>query len=54
MGFAIEGLTRDFNEYVGAGVIGGTSHLYRLAATSRLRSDVAGVFDAPLYTAEAR
>jgi predicted methyltransferase len=54
MGFAIEGLSRDFNEYVGAGVIGGTSHLYRLTATSRLRSDVAGVFDAPLYTAEAR
>jgi predicted methyltransferase len=54
MGFAIEGLARDFNEYVGAGVIGGTSHLYRLAATSWLRPEFAGQFDAPLYTAEAR
>jgi hypothetical protein len=28
----IRSLTRDFNDYVGAGVLGGTSHLYHLAA----------------------
>jgi N4-bis(aminopropyl)spermidine synthase len=52
MGFVIRRLLRDFNEYVGAGVLGGTSHLYHLRATRELRPSVAGRFDAPLYTAE--
>jgi predicted methyltransferase len=52
MGFAIRRLVRDFNEYVGAGVIGGTSHLYHLTATRELRPVVAGRFDALLYTAD--
>lgn len=30
-GLEIRSLTRDFNDYVGAGVLGGTSHLYHLA-----------------------
>jgi hypothetical protein len=33
-GLEIRSLTRDFNDYVGAGVIGGTSHLYHLTLTS--------------------
>lgn len=33
-GLEIRSLTRDFNDYVGAGVIGGTSHLYHLARPS--------------------
>jgi predicted methyltransferase len=33
-GLEIRSLTRDFNDYVGAGVIGGTSHLYHLAMPS--------------------
>ena len=36
IGFVIQNLSRDFNEYVGAGVLGGTSHLYHLAATGEL------------------
>jgi len=52
MGFAIRRLLRDFNEYLGAGVLGGTSHLYHLAATDELRPLVAGRFDGPLYTAD--
>jgi predicted methyltransferase len=52
MGFVIRRLVRDFNEYVGAGVLGGTSHLYDLAATSALRPLVTGRFGAPLYTAD--
>ena len=36
IGFVIQRLSRDFNEYVGAGVLGGTSHLYHLAATDEL------------------
>jgi predicted methyltransferase len=51
-GFVIRRLARDFNEYVGAGVLGGTSHLYHLAATRELRPAVTGAFGAPLYTAD--
>ena len=46
-------LSRDFNDYVGAGVLGGTSHLYHLAATSELRPLVTGSYHGPLYTADA-
>jgi N4-bis(aminopropyl)spermidine synthase len=52
-GFAIRGLVRDFNEYVGAGVLGGTSHLYHLTATRDVRPLVEGRYDGPLYTADA-
>ncbi len=52
MGFVIRRLVRDFNEYVGAGVLGGTSHLYHLVATSEVRPLVTGRFDGPLYTAD--
>ena len=52
MGFLIRSLVRDFNEYVGAGVLGGTSHLYHLSATSELRPAVVGRFEGPIYTAE--
>jgi len=51
-GFVIRRLVRDFNEYVGAGVLGGTSHLYHLTATGDLRPLVASRFDGPLYTAD--
>lgn len=53
MGFVIRGLSRDFNEYVGAGVIGGTSHLYHLSATNDTRPLVHGTFEAPLYTGDS-
>lgn len=51
-GFAIRQLARDFNRYVGAGVLGGTSHLYHLTATSDVRPLIAGRYDGPLYTSE--
>jgi predicted methyltransferase len=54
MGFEIRRLMRDFNEYVGAGVLGGTSHLYHLAAAREVHPAVTGSFDAALYTAAAR
>lgn len=51
-GFVIRSLTREFNEYVGAGVIGGTSHLYHLSSTEDTRPLV-GVFSGEgLYTAD--
>jgi N4-bis(aminopropyl)spermidine synthase len=52
MGFAIESLVPDFNRYVGAGVLGGTSDLYRLFATTDVRPLVGGRFEGPLYTSE--
>ncbi|HXM53787.1 MAG TPA: bis-aminopropyl spermidine synthase family protein [Candidatus Dormibacteraeota bacterium] len=54
MGFAIHRLVRNFNEYVGAGALGGASHLYHLVTGGRLAASVAGDYDAPLYTGEVR
>ena len=34
LGLEIRSLTRDFNDYVGAGVLGGTSHLYHLVVAT--------------------
>jgi predicted methyltransferase len=53
-GLEIRALTRDFNDYVGAGVLGGTSHLYHLVATAVVRPPVTGRYDGPLYTAARR
>jgi predicted methyltransferase len=52
MGFAIRRLVRDFNEYVGAGVLGGTSSLYHLVLTREARPSVKGRFGEPIYTSQ--
>jgi predicted methyltransferase len=52
MGFALRRLVPDFNDYLGAGALAGTSHLYHLVATSAVRPLVTGRFDGPIYTAE--
>jgi predicted methyltransferase len=39
LGLEIRSLTRDFNDYVGAGVLGGTSHLYHLAVPTHASID---------------
>lgn len=54
MGLAIESLTPDFNRYVGAGVLAGSSDLLRLRASGRLRPLVRGSFEGALYTRESR
>lgn len=54
MGFAVQRLVRNFNEYGGAGALGGTSHLYHLATTAELRPLVEGRFDGELYTGDFR
>jgi hypothetical protein len=54
MGFVVRSLVRNFNEYVGAGVLGGTSHLYHLGTTAELRPLVAGEHSGPLYTRDLR
>lgn len=53
-GFVVRRLIRNFNEYVGAGILGGTSHLYHLASTAELRPAGTGRHDGPLYTADFR
>ena len=54
MGFVVRSLIRNFNDYVGAGSIGATSHLYHLATTPDVRPLVDGRYDAPIYTGELR
>jgi N4-bis(aminopropyl)spermidine synthase len=53
MGLELRALTRDFNDYVGAGVLGGTSHLYHLVATAELRRAATELHEGPLYTGAA-
>jgi len=54
MGLAIHHLVRNFNEYHGAGVLGGSSHLYHLVGGPRVAATITGGWIGPLYTAEVR
>jgi predicted methyltransferase len=54
LGLTVQALHRDFNEYQGAGVIGGHSHLYWLAATDRTGPVIHGEYAGPMYTADIR
>jgi predicted methyltransferase/DNA-directed RNA polymerase subunit RPC12/RpoP len=52
LGFVVRRLERNFNEYVGAGTLGGSSHLYELVATHELRPLVHGSYGGLLYTGD--
>jgi predicted methyltransferase len=54
MGLAVRSLAAGFNEYIGAGVLGGTSNLYHLRSTADARPLIEGAYDGPLYTADTR
>ena len=54
MGLAVRALLPNFNSYAGAGVLGGTSHLYHLRTTAALAPLIAGDYSGPLYTADMR
>ena len=54
LGLAVAGLQKDFNEYRGAGVIGGHSNLYQLVSTHRTKPVISGDYQGSLYTAQAR
>jgi predicted methyltransferase len=54
MGFVIRRLVRNFNEYEGAGTLGGTSHLYHLSSTTVTRPIVANGHTGALYTGDKR
>jgi len=51
MGLMTRSLVRNFNEYVGAGTIGGVSHLYDLVTARSPNSLVEGSFTDTIYTA---
>jgi predicted methyltransferase len=52
MGLVVRSLVRNFNEYVGAGILGGTSHLYHLTTTAATEPAVATTYPGPLYTGD--
>jgi hypothetical protein len=54
MGFVVRRLVRNFNEYLGAGALGGVSHLYQLASTSEVRPLLEARYDGRLYTGDLR
>jgi predicted methyltransferase len=54
MGFNVRSLIRNFNDYVGAGAIGGSSHLYHLTTTAALLPLIEGSHAGPIYTGENR
>jgi predicted methyltransferase/DNA-directed RNA polymerase subunit RPC12/RpoP len=54
MGLVVRSLVPGFNEYLGAGVLGGTSNLYHLRSTSSARPLIEERYDGPLYTADTR
>jgi predicted methyltransferase len=54
MGLAVRSLAPGFNRYLGAGVLGGTSHLYHLRSTTASEPSVTGGYAGPLYSASSR
>jgi predicted methyltransferase len=54
MGLALRSMTPGFNEYAGAGVLGGTSGLYHLRTTDEAAPLITGVHEGSLYTADGR
>jgi len=54
MGLVVRSLAAGFNEYLGAGVLAGTSNLYHLRTAGGARPLIEGDYDGPLYTADSR
>jgi predicted methyltransferase len=54
MGLTVRSLVPGLNNYVGAGILAGTSHLYHLRSTAGSRATVTGGFAGALYSAASR
>ncbi|HEX9065124.1 MAG TPA: bis-aminopropyl spermidine synthase family protein [Streptosporangiaceae bacterium] len=54
LGLAVRSLAPHFNTYSGAGILGGTSHLYHLRSTEETTPLIEGAYQGPLYTADTR
>jgi N4-bis(aminopropyl)spermidine synthase len=54
MGLTVRSLWPGFNEYLGAGILAGISHLYHLRSTEAAAPLIGADYPGPLYTADAR
>ena len=54
LGLVIKSVTPNFNSYIGAGILAGTSHLYHLRTSERTPPLVQAEHEGPLYTADSR
>jgi len=54
MGLAVRALVPNFNSYLGAGILAGSSHLYHLRSTEAAAPAIEGEYTGPLYTADTR
>ena len=54
LGLTVRALLPGFNEYLGAGVLGSTSHLFHLRTTAGAAPLITGAYPGPLYTADRR
>ena len=54
LGLVIRSVTPNFNSYIGAGILAGTSHLYHLRSTQESAPLFGGEYSGPLYTADMR
>ena len=54
MGFVIRSIELNFNDYVHASLIGGTSHLYHLTSTRSTAPLITGTHEGRLFTGEGR
>jgi len=54
LGLVVRSVTPNFNRYVGAGILAGTSHLYHLRSSDETSPLIDGEYAGPLYTADSR
>jgi N4-bis(aminopropyl)spermidine synthase len=54
LGLVVRAVTPNFNSYVGAGILAGTSHLYHLRTSEEAAPVIEGQYAGPLYTADTR
>jgi N4-bis(aminopropyl)spermidine synthase len=54
MGLVVRTLVPNFNSYLGAGILAGTSHLYHLRSTGTASPAITDGYAGPLYTADTR
>ncbi|HWF79904.1 MAG TPA: bis-aminopropyl spermidine synthase family protein [Streptosporangiaceae bacterium] len=54
LGLVVRSLTPNFNSYLGAGILGSSSHLYHLRSTEQTAPLASADYAGPLYTADTR
>jgi predicted methyltransferase len=54
MGFAIDEIIPNFNQYVGAGILGNRGQIVRVTGAGDLTPPIRGRYNGPLYTSQSR